>query len=127
MLLYGGAFSSCREQKLLSNCGVQPSHCTGFSCCGTWAVWCLGFSSCSLRAPEHRLSTRGTQAYLPCSMCDLFRPGIKPLSLALQSRLLMIRPPRKPWCKILDLHSFSLNIFTVSSHCLPILWALMRN
>ena len=26
-------FSSCGEQGLLSTCGVQASHCGGFSCC----------------------------------------------------------------------------------------------
>ena len=28
-------FSNCGEQKLLSGCGVQASHCSGFSCCET--------------------------------------------------------------------------------------------
>ena len=28
-------FSNCGEQKLLSGCGVQASHCSSFSCCET--------------------------------------------------------------------------------------------
>ena len=28
------AFSSCGKQRLLSSCGVQASHCGGFSYCG---------------------------------------------------------------------------------------------
>ena len=32
------AFSSCSEQGLLSGCGAQASHCTGFSCCRAGAV-----------------------------------------------------------------------------------------
>ena len=46
--LLHGLFSSCGEQGLLSSCGMQASHCGGFSCCGAWA-WVLGssgFSSC---------------------------------------------------------------------------------
>ena len=27
-------------------CGVQASHCSGFSCCRAWALGLLGFSSC---------------------------------------------------------------------------------
>ena len=30
------AFSSCGERATL-RCGVQASHCSGFSCCGAWA------------------------------------------------------------------------------------------
>ena len=45
-------FSSCDKQGLLSSCGAQASHCSGFSCCeayglqGTWAqkLWFTGFS-----------------------------------------------------------------------------------
>ena len=53
------AFSS-REQRLLSSCGVQASHCGGFACYGAWAVgtWASvvvehGPSSCSSQALEH--------------------------------------------------------------------------
>ena len=35
-------FPNCGERRLLSNCGVQASHCSSFSCCtaqalGVWA------------------------------------------------------------------------------------------
>ena len=32
------AFSSCSEWGLLSTCGAQASHCSGFSCCGARAL-----------------------------------------------------------------------------------------
>ena len=41
------AFSSPGEQRLLSSCSVQASHCGGFSYCVAWALECAGFSSCS--------------------------------------------------------------------------------
>ena len=31
----------------LSSCGVQASHCGGFSCCGARALECMGLSSCA--------------------------------------------------------------------------------
>ena len=36
-------FSSCREQELLSSCGVWASHHSGFSCCGAQVLgaWTL--------------------------------------------------------------------------------------
>ena len=37
-LLLCGLFSSCRQQGLLSSCGVQASHCSGFSLCGAPAL-----------------------------------------------------------------------------------------
>ena len=50
-------------------CGVQASHCGGFSCCGAWAlgaqasvVVALGLSSCGLWALERRLSSCGARA-----------------------------------------------------------------
>ena len=45
-LLLRRLFSSCSKQGLLSSCGVQASHCSGFSHCGTWALGPSGFSSC---------------------------------------------------------------------------------
>ena len=35
-LLQGRLFSSCAEQGLPFCCGVQASHCGGFSCCSAW-------------------------------------------------------------------------------------------
>ena len=46
------AFSSCSKQRLLSNCGVQASHCGGFFCCkhslqvhGLQCSWCTDSDS----------------------------------------------------------------------------------
>ena len=48
-----GLFSSCGEQRLLSNCSVWASHCSDFSC--------------GARALEHRLSSCGAWALVtPC-------------------------------------------------------------
>ena len=52
---------------------------------GTWASVVV----------EHRLSTRGTQAWLLCSLWNLPRPGIKPMSPALAGRFLSTVPPEK--------------------------------
>ena len=49
-------FSSCSDQGLLSNCGAQASHCSGFSCCRARALR-VGFSSCGSWALEHRFSS----------------------------------------------------------------------
>ena len=76
------------------------------------------FSSCGKRGPlliavrgpliteaslvaEHRLQTRrlsncGSRAQLLCSMWDLPRPGLKPVSPALAGRLSTTAPPGKP-------------------------------
>ena len=69
------AFSRCSDPGLLSSCGVQASHCGGFSCCKTRALGTLasvvaacGLSSCSSQALEHRLSSCGTQAQLSPGM-----------------------------------------------------------
>ena len=50
-------------------CGVQASHCGGFSCCRAQALGAQasmvaagGLSSCGSRALEHRLSSCGTRA-----------------------------------------------------------------
>ena len=60
--LLSGLFSSCGKQGLCYSCGVQVSHCSGFSCCGAWALGPLGFSSCGSWALEHRLDSCDTQA-----------------------------------------------------------------
>ena len=70
LFIFGSAGSSllhrllpgCCETRLLSSCGVQASHCDGFSCCWAWAVGCMGFSSCGTHAPEYRFSSCGSQA-----------------------------------------------------------------
>ena len=50
-----GPFSSCDEQMLLSSCGAQASHCTGFSCFGAGAPGHMAFSSCSTWAQKLQL------------------------------------------------------------------------
>ena len=55
-----------------------------------------GLSSGGAWALEHRVSRCGTQVYLLHGMWDLPRPGIKPVSLALQGRFLTTGPLGKP-------------------------------
>ena len=52
-----------------------------------------GFSCCDSCGPEHGLSSCGTQAQLLCSMWDLPRPGIEPMSFALAGRFFTTQPP----------------------------------
>ena len=71
------------------------------------------FSSCGKRGPlfiavrgpltiaaslvaEHRLSNCGSRAQLLCSMWDLPRPGLEPVSPALAGRFSTTAPPGKP-------------------------------
>ena len=54
-----------------------------------------GLSSCGSYALEHRLSSCGAQAELPCGMRDLPRSGVKPVSLALAGRFFTSEPPNK--------------------------------
>ena len=61
------------------------SRCTGFSSVHTW------------------LSSCGVQAYLCYDMWNLPRPGIQPVSLALQGRSLTYGPPGKPWTQDLNI------------------------
>ena len=57
------ALGLCRCSRALSSCGVQPSHCSGFSC-GAWVLGHLGFSGCSTRYQLHH-----GQTYC-CSCCE---------------------------------------------------------
>ena len=83
-------------------CGVQASHCSDFSC-GAWVlghrasvVAALGLSSYGPWAPEHRLSSGGTQAQLPLGMWDRPRPGVELMSPALAGRFFRTEPSGKP-------------------------------
>ena len=78
------AFASCREQGLLSSFNAWASHSSGLLCCGVQSLGHPGFRICS------------TWAQLLCSMWGLPRPGIEPVSPALQDRFLTTGPPRKP-------------------------------
>ena len=84
------ALSSCGKWELLPSCGAEASHCSG-ACCRAWALECLGFRSC------------GTWAWLPCSMWDLPRPRIEPMSHALAGRFSTTGPSGKS-------HHLSLNL-----------------
>ena len=44
------------------HCGVQVSHCCGFSCCGAQAPEPWGFRSCGSQVLELRLNSCGTRA-----------------------------------------------------------------
>ena len=88
------AFSSCRERGLLFNAVrglliVVASHCRARTAPGARASVVL---AC-------RLSSCGAQACLLCSMWDLPRPGIEPISPALAGGFLTTAPPGKslPW------------------------------
>ena len=76
--------------RAFSSCGEQASHCSGFSHCGARAL--------GMRAPvvvACRLSSCGSQAQLLCSMWNLPRPGLEPVSPALAGGLSTTVPPGK--------------------------------
>ena len=83
-------FSSCSNQRLLSSCGAQVSHCGGFSCCQARALGCMGCISCGSWALEHRLNSWGAQTQLLRGMWDFPHPGIEPVSPALTGRFFTI-------------------------------------
>ena len=96
-------FSSCREQGLLSSCGVRASDWGGFSRCraqalGAWASVAVvhGLSSCCSQALEHRLRSCSAWAWLLHGMWVLPGPGIEPMSPALAVRFFTTEPPGKP-------------------------------
>ena len=95
-------------------CGVQASHCGGFSCCGAWVsgtrasvAVVQGPSSCGSQSLERRLSSCGAWAWLLRGMWDPPRPGLEPVSRALAGGFLTTAPPGKS----LD---YSLNILAYS-------------
>ena len=97
---YAQAFLWLQRAGATLRCGVQASHCGGFSCRGAWALgtWASvvvahGFSSCGSRALECRLSSCGTWALLLCGMWDPPRPGLEPMSPALAGGLPTTAPP----------------------------------
>ena len=57
------------------------------------AVWA---QCCDLQALDSGFSNCGTPALLLCSMWDLPRPGIEPVSPALQGRFLTTGPAGEP-------------------------------
>ena len=83
-------FLQLRRAGATLRCSVWASHCGGFSCCGAWG---LGAQASVVVA--RGLSSCGTRAQLLCSMWDLPRPGLKPVSPALAGRFLTTAPPGK--------------------------------
>ena len=79
----GGLFSNCvsRGYSLLLSSGAWASHCCGFSCCGAQAAGTQDYI-----VVAHGLSSLG--------MCNLPRPGTKPVS-ALAGRFLTTGLPGK--------------------------------
>ena len=71
------------EQGLLSSCGMQASHCGGFSCWGLWAL-----HTWSSVVVMHGLSC-------PKAWGNLSIPGIKPVSPALAGGFLATGLPGK--------------------------------
>ena len=106
------AFSSGRDQELLSSCGAQASRCGGFSCCGAPA---LGARASAVVA--HGLSCSEACGDLPGS-------GIKPMCPALAGGFLTSGPPGKfsltffiffkPVITVGNLNSFLLENCTIS-------------
>ena len=58
-------------------------------------VVACGLSSCGSQALERRLGSCGARAWLLCSMWDLPRPGLEPMSPALAGEFLTSVPPGK--------------------------------
>ena len=71
-------------------CGVQASHCGGFSSCRAQA---LGARASVVAASG--LSSRATRAYLPFCMWNLPAPGVEPVFPALAGGFLTTEPPGK--------------------------------
>ena len=98
------------------------------------------FSSCGQRGPlfiavrgpltvvaslvaEHRLQTRrlsscGSWAQLLCSMWDLPRPGLEPMSPALAGRFSTTAPPGKPNSSVFNFSSYIFNFQVFFSYSL---------
>ena len=107
-LLLHKLFFSCGERGLLSSCGVQASHCGGFSC-GAWSLGYAGFSSWDAWALEHRLSSWGTRAQLLCTYGIFPNQGLNPCLLHYQVDSLPLRHQGSP-CVVLFYHSLSCNV-----------------
>ena len=99
-----GCAGSLLLRGLLSSCGVQTSHCGGFSRSGAPALGHTSFSSvahrlsgCGSQALGHRISSCGAQVQLLCGMWELPGSGIKPVvSPALASGFFTTEPLGKP-------------------------------
>ena len=74
---------------------VHASLCSGFSSCRAQALGCMGFRSRGSQALEHKLSSCGAWPQLLCSMQDLLRSRINPVSHALAGGFFTTEPPGK--------------------------------
>ena len=74
----------CCCARAFSSCGMQASHCGGFSCCRARALEPVGSA-----VVAHRLSCP------ECSMWNLPGPGIEPMSPALAGGFITNGPPGK--------------------------------
>ena len=83
--LFMTVLSLCYCTWNFSSCGTRASHDDGFSRCRAQTREHADFSSCNWWAPQHRLSSCGTQAELLCGMWDLPGLGIEPVSLCWQA------------------------------------------
>ena len=101
------AFSSFSEQALHSSCGARASPC-GISS-GSKGVWVSVVAA-------RRLSSCNSGAQLLCSMWNLPRPGIEPVSPASAGRFFTPETPGKPREGCL----MSRN----RPHCAPVDWKL---
>ena len=110
----------CGLSLVAANRGCSLLCCTGFTLWWLFRLWRLGckracsgvsacvlqgvqlsvlvahkLSSCTFQALKHRLNSCGTQAQLLCSMWDLPRSGIEPVSSALAGRFFTTRATRE--------------------------------
>ena len=125
------AFSSCEEWGLLSYCGAQASHSSGFSWCLAQALGCLGFStcgtwasSCHFQALEHRLSSCGTRAELPIVRGIFLDQGSHPCLLHWQADSLLLSHQRSPNFILLHGNIIFPTPF-IEETILPSLWILI--
>ena len=100
------------------------------SSCGKWGPLFIAVHGpltivASLVA-EHRLQMRtlsscGSRAQLPCSMWDLPRPGLEPVSPALAGRFSTTAPPGKPKGSLYVIN-FQLKFYPYKILLIGILW-----
>ena len=89
----------------VSSCCAQASPCSGFSRGGAQALGCTGFGSYGSQALEHRLGSCDTWRWLPRSLWDLPRPGIKPVSPVSSGGFLATEPPGESPLSFLEMES----------------------
>ena len=114
--LLHGLFSSCGKWGLFSSCSVWVSHCSDFSRWGARTLVSAGFSHGSSHAPEHRLNSCGTWAWLLHGMWDFPRSGINPVSSALAANSLPLRHHGSIECLVLKIIVFSIPLLSTQEY-----------